>query len=132
MEVTVFWDSCSWANAVAALPTRGPLPCRTVLVPREPVAHVLRRELIRAGRSDALAGTRFLRVPYAAVEMLRAADVAFEPGEEALRAARLLAVFRSELRLGHFPLDLLRDKPGWDEAFARTISDFEGAGLQPE
>ena len=88
MEVTVLWDSRAWASAVGAMPHSGPLPCRTVLVPREPVAHVLRRELIRAGRSDALAGTRFVPLTYAALEVLRAGDVAFESGEEALRAAR--------------------------------------------
>ena len=37
---------------------RGPLPCRTVLVPRERVAHVLRRELIRMGRTEALSGSK--------------------------------------------------------------------------
>ncbi len=131
MDVTVLWDSRSWANAVAALPVAGPLPCRTVLVPRERVAHVLRRELIRAGRGDVLAGTRFVAVPQAAVLVLRAGGADFEPGEEALRAARLVSVFRSELALGHFSPDLLRSKPGWDDAFARTISDLEGACLRP-
>jgi len=37
MDVTVIWDSRSRAKAVAALPAQGPLPCRTVLVPREQV-----------------------------------------------------------------------------------------------
>lgn len=131
MEVKILWNVRDWAEAVAELPVAGPLPCRTVLVPRERVAHVLRRDLIRSGRSDALAGTRFLPMLSAAVEVLRADDRTFEPGEEALRRARLTALFRSQLQLGHFPLDLLRDRPGWDEAFARTISDLEGAGLRP-
>lgn len=131
MDVTVIWNAREWAEAVAALPVEGPLPCRTVLVPRERVAHVLRRELIQADLSHALAGTRFVIEPYAAVEVLRAGDVEFEPGEEDLRRARLMAIFRSGIQLGYFSLDLLRDKPGWDEAFAHTISDLEGAGLQP-
>jgi len=132
MDVKVFWNAIDWAEAVAALPARGPLPSRVVLVPRERVAHVLRRELIRTGRGQVLAGTRFITCPVAAVEVLRAGDVAFEPGEEALRAARLLALFRAGLPLGHFPLELLRIKPGWDEAFGHTISDLEGTGLRPE
>ena len=131
MDHKIFWNIGDWSSAVAEMPVRGPLPCRTVLVPRERVAHVLRRELIRMGRTDALAGTRFLATPFAAAEVLRSAGTVFNPGEEALRSARLLALFRSELKLVHFPLDLLRSKPGWDEAFASTISDLEGAGLRP-
>lgn len=53
------------------MPVQGPLPCRTVLVPRERVAHVLRRELIRSKRPDALAGTRFVQTAFAAVDVLR-------------------------------------------------------------
>jgi hypothetical protein len=43
MDHKIFWNIGDWSSAVAAMPTRGPLPCRTVLVPRERVAHVLRR-----------------------------------------------------------------------------------------
>lgn len=96
------------------------------------MAHTLRRELIRMGRERALAGTRFVPAPLAAAGVLRAAGLAFDSGEEALRAARLSALFRSELRLTHFSLDLLRSTLGWDDAFARTISDLEGAGLHLE
>ncbi len=131
MDAKVFWNIRDWADAVAQMPVQGPLPCRTVLVPRERVAHVLRRELIRSRRHDALAGTRFLPTAFAAIEVLRSSGSAFEVGEEALRAARLLVLFRSDLRLGHFKLDLVRSNPGWDEAFAHTISDLEGAGLRP-
>jgi hypothetical protein len=132
MELKVLWTCREWAEAVAAMPVQGLLPCRTVLIPRPSVAHVLRRELIRAGRGGALAGTRFLSMPLAAVGMLRAAGVAFRPGEEALRPARLSALFRSDLLLSHFPNDLLRAKAGWDEAFSRTVLDLEAAGLRPE
>jgi len=45
---------------------------------------------------------------------------------------RLSALFRSDLRLIHFSFDLLRSTPGWDEAFAHSISDLEGAALRPE
>lgn len=114
------------------LPVEGPLPARMVLVPGEAVAHALRRELLRAGHPHALAGTRFIPATAAAAEVLHAAAVTFTPGEEALRPPRLTVLFRSGLPLGHFPLQLLREKPGWDEAFARTIGDLEAAGLRPE
>jgi hypothetical protein len=44
----------------------------------------------------------------------------------------LLALFRQDLSLTHFPPELLRSRPGWDQAFAETIVDLEGAGLRPE
>jgi RecB family exonuclease len=133
MEVKVVWSVRDWAQAIAELPLGGGvLPCRTVLVPQGPVAHVLRRGMIQNGQEHALAGTRLILPTIAAVEVLGCAGVEFEPGDEALRATRLSALFRSDLSLRHFPIDLLRSAPGWDDAFARTISDLEGAGLRPE
>jgi RecB family exonuclease len=130
--IDILWSTRAWAEAIAALPPGGPLPCRTVLVPRERVAHALRRELILIGHADVLAGTRFLTPVAAAAEVLQAASTRFTPGEEGLRVPRLLALFRDGLALGHFSLELLRSRPGWDEAFARTIGDLEAAGLRPE
>lgn len=130
--VTVFWSTRDWADTIAGLPVEGALPSRTVLVPNERVAHSLRRELIRAGHPHALAGTRFLTPAVAAIEVLHGIGITFRAGEESLRMARLLALFRTGLSLRHFSLDLLRSKPGWDEAFARTVLDLEGAGLRPE
>ena len=66
------------------------------------------------------------------MEVLRGAGIEFQPGEEALRETRLAALFRSNLTLRHFPIDLLRSTPGWEAAFAQSISDLEGAGLRPE
>src|SRR5690349_24539780 len=109
-----FWSTRAWAEAIAALPPGGPLPCRTVLVPRERVAHALRRELILIGHADVLAGTRFLTPVAAAAEVLQASGTRFTPGEEGLRVPRLLALFRDGLALGHFSLELLRSRPGWD------------------
>jgi hypothetical protein len=132
MTAKIIWTSRDWAQAVADLSVEGPLPCRTVLVPKEGVAHVLRRELIRTGHLDKLAGIRFLSPQVAAAAVLRNTDVEFASGEETLRTSRLSALFRSEPPLSHFPINLLRLAPGWDNAFARTISDLEGAGLRPE
>jgi hypothetical protein len=129
---SVFWTTRDWATAIAELPAVGPLPCRTALVPREPVADALRRELIRAGRGDALGGIRFVPVAAAAIEMLHTAGADFVPGEAALRRARLAAVLRAGVSLAHFPLELLTSRPGWDEASAQTIADLEAAGLRPE
>ena len=132
MDVKTFWSTADWASAIASLPSPGPLPTRTVLVSREPVAHVLRRELIRSGQGNALAGTRFLPLAAAAAEVLREAGTLFAAGEESLRPARILTLFRgSSLTLAQFPLELLRSTPGWDDAFARTISDLEAAALRP-
>ena len=130
--IEVFWTPSEWARAIDALPAGGPLPSCCVLVPREAVAHSLRRELLRAGLGRALAGTRFVPMTAAAIEVLRAASVQFQPGEEAIRPARLQVVFRAGVGLQHFSLLLLRDKPGWDVAFARTIGDLEAAGLRPD
>ncbi|HET7826066.1 MAG TPA: PD-(D/E)XK nuclease family protein, partial [Anaeromyxobacter sp.] len=121
----------SWANAVAALPARAPLPARTVLVPSERHAHALRRALASSGRAAVLAGTRFVGPLTAAIEVLRRAGVAFSPGEDALRPARLLALFREDLGLEHFDAELLRTARGWDRAFASAIEELEAAGLSP-
>ena len=119
------------ASAIAALPATGPLPVRTAIVGSERQAHALRRELIRSGRGGVLGGTRFVGTAALAREILEDAGASFTPGEEALRAPRLLALIEEDLPLEYFELDLLRSTPGWPEAFAAAISDLEGAGLEP-
>ncbi len=131
-DVNILWSTRDWASAIRALPVQRPLPCRTVLVPRERVAHALRRELIHGGHAQVLAGTRFVPAVAAAIDVLHSAGVAVSPGEDAVRRARLAGLLKVGLTLAHFPIDLLRTKLGWDEAFARTISDLEAAGLTPE
>jgi len=128
----VLWSTLEWAEAVAALPAGGPLPARTVLVPRARVAHALRRELLGLSRPDVLCGTRFLLPAEAAAEVLHAAGVTFTSGEEGLRGARLLAMLRGGFHTAAFPADLVGDRPGWDEALARTILELEEAGLRPD
>jgi PD-(D/E)XK nuclease superfamily len=131
MRVLVLDTPAAVAAAVAALPAPGPLPARTVLVPSERHAHALRRALVRSGAGTVLAGTRFVGPLTAAMEVLDGAGVAFSPGEDRLRPARLLALFGEELPLEHFDLDLLRATRGWDGAFASAIGELEAAGLSP-
>ena len=128
----ILQSPADWAEAVAALPAAGPLPLRTALVPSERHAHVLRRALLRSGRRPSLAGTRLVGPLTLAREILAEAGRDLRPGEEALRPARLLALFEEDLPLRHFPLELLRRTPGWPEAFAAAIGDLEGAGLRPD
>jgi hypothetical protein len=131
MEPAVLETLAAWAEHVAALPAEGPLPARTVLVPSMRQAHALRRALLRAGAARVLAGTRFLVPRAAAAEVLRAAGVALDEGEEGLRRARLLALVRDAPRLEHLDADLLRSTRGWDEALARAIGALEADGLTP-
>jgi hypothetical protein len=135
--IRAVWTTGECAGAIAALPAAGPLPSRTVLIRGEAMAHSVRRDMLRAGHAGGLAGTRFLSPPAAAAAVLEAAGIEVTPGEEALRRARLLALFRRDLSRGglplaHFPPALLRDRPGWDDAFAQTIGALEAAGLRPE
>jgi RecB family exonuclease len=120
-----------WADAVARLQASGRLPVRTVIVPTERHAHGLRRALVTSGRASALAGTRFVGHLTLAHEVLAAGGLRRRPGEEGLRAARLLSIFAASPLLERFDLGLLRDTPGWPEAFAAAISDLEGTGLSP-
>jgi hypothetical protein len=131
MRALVLDTVASTADAIAAFPAGGPLPSRTVLVPSERHAHALRRALARSGRGAILAGSRFLGPLTAALEVLQTAGVAFSAGEDRLRPARLLALFRQDLPLEHFDRDLLRSTRGWDDAFAAAIGDLEAAGLSP-
>src|SRR3954470_9311323 len=125
-------NASEWAGQIAGLAATGWPPQRCVLVPRERVAHALRRELVRAGKGEALVGTRFVRPALLAFEVLQAAGVECTSGEEALRKARVHALLREGPKLKHFPVHLLLEHPGWDEAIARSISQLEAAGLRPE
>lgn len=131
MPHPILWTLADWATAVAALPAEGPLPQRTVLVPSERQAHALRRELVRSGRAPILAGTRFLGPLTAAGDVLAAAGAAFTPGEDALRAARIVALLAEDPPLEYFELELLRRTRGWDAALARAIGELESACLGP-
>src|SRR5262249_11498692 len=100
----VVWNAGDWAEAILALPTNVALPSRTVVVPRESVAHALRREIVKAGHPEGLIGTRFVSLASAAVEVLADAGVSFAAGEEALRGLRLRRLFHEAPALRHFPI----------------------------
>ncbi len=119
------------AAAVAALPTEGPLPVHTVVLPDARMVHPIRRILLESARPAALAGTTFTTPAVAAREILRVRQLPTEPGEEILRPLRLRDFFDTASDLAYFPAFLLRDTLGWDDAFARTIGDLERAGLRP-
>ncbi|HEV8321001.1 MAG TPA: PD-(D/E)XK nuclease family protein, partial [Myxococcota bacterium] len=133
--MSAVWDGDALVETLASLPAAGPLAARTVIVLHARMAHALRCALVRAGREALLAGTRFVGAGAAAAEVLLEAGVALEDGEEEARPRRLAALFRAvppRLTLRYFEAALLRAAPGWEDAFARTITDLEGAGLRPE
>src|SRR5437667_4378826 len=90
------------------MPVQGSLPCRTVAGAARarcarPAAEVdPRRTQRRARRYAFRARTR------GGGRGAPRCGLFFKPGEDALRTARLSALFRSDLRLIHFSLDLLR------------------------
>lgn len=120
-------DVAGSARAVAVLPAEGPLPERTVRVPRERVGHALRRTLIHMGRPEVLVGTRFLGPRTAAEEVLGDAGARWHLGEDALRPLRLRHLFARDLPLVSFELAQLRGRAGWDQAFTQMITELEDA-----
>ncbi len=129
--MTIIWSLAEWLKCVDSLETEGPLRSRVALVPNARVAHALRREGARMENLAALAGTHFLPVLAGALAVLESAGMACRFGEEEKRCSRLIGLFGEALNLTYFPLDLLRETPGWEDAFAGTIGDLEAAGLCP-
>ncbi len=114
-----------WLSELDAM---GPLPERTVVVRNEAVAHSWRRDIVDV-RPDLLIGTRFITPIGAAARVLELAGVAYSPGEEAIRAARIVALLCEDLTFESFALDVLREGRGWGDALASTLDEVEGAGL---
>lgn len=104
------------------------LPERTVIVGNEATAHAWRRDIVDA-RPDLLIGTRFITPIAAATAVLELAGVTFSTGEEAVRAARVVALFDEDLAFEAFDLDVLRGGRGWGDALAWTLGEVEGALL---
>ena len=78
-----------------------------------------------------LAGTRFLGPLTAVSDVLAAAGIAFTPGEDELRPARITAVLAEDLPLEYFEVELVRRTRGWDVALAHAIGELEAACLAP-
>lgn len=74
-------DLAEWVSAIMSLPAVGNLPARTVIVPSEPHAHALRRELV-VRAPHVLAGTRFLTLVAVARAVLDAAGIGYRAEEE--------------------------------------------------
>jgi hypothetical protein len=55
--------------------------------------------------------------------------VTFSTGEEAVRVARVVALFDEDLAFEAFDLDVLRGRRGWGDAIAWTLGEVEGALL---
>lgn len=127
----VLWSLEQWATAIAELPTTARLPTRTVLVPNARVAHALRRELILTARADALIGTHFITLLHLASSLLLEAGEPHAPNDGELGAYFVRDAFGA-VELRRFDRDDLEQLPGWDSAFARTLSELDGALLSPE
>ena len=117
-----------WATAIIELRVAGPLPARCVLVPSERVAHSLRRALLTRGAAQALIGTRFATLHALAIELVA------EAGESCLvnereRACGVVRDAFEEVALTRFPRADLCVIPGWDVAFARTLSELDAAEI---
>lgn len=113
---------------LAEMAPAGPLPERTVFVRNEAVAHSWRRDIVDV-QPDLLIGTRFVTPIGAAAGVLALAGIAYSPGEEAVRAARIVSLLTEELPLQAFALDVLQAGRGWGDALASTLAEIEGAGL---
>ncbi|MBA3461797.1 MAG: PD-(D/E)XK nuclease family protein [Deltaproteobacteria bacterium] len=110
------------------LPAAGVLPERTVIVASEAIAHAWRREIVDA-RPELLMGTRFVTPIGAAISLLELQGVHFTTGEEAVRAARIVAYLQRDVRMEAFDLSVLREGRGWADALASTLTELEGAAL---
>lgn len=127
----VLWSLDDWADGICALPTDPILPLRTVVVPNERVAHALRKRLIEKEHASALVGTRFIPLAELASLILHDASDSCEastPGLDAALVRELLATVPFE----RFRREDLLISPGWDEAFARTLSELASACVEPD
>lgn len=119
---------------LAAVPPQ-PLRRAVILVMAERHAHAIRSALGVARRQAyLLAGVRFARPHHFARELLALTGRVRTHGWEDVRRLRLLSLFDSGTlaeRLRYFTAEQLRSGQGYVDAFARTIADLEGSGLDP-
>jgi hypothetical protein len=130
-EPIVLWSLEDWADAVARLPAHGPLPRRNVLVPNERVAHSLRRTLVAGKQHAALAGTRFVPLVELARELLANAGEPLTVNDAEVTPALVRQAFAT-VKLERLDAVQLAELPGWDHAFARTITELEAAQIAPD
>lgn len=127
--VEIVWSMGDVVTLLGALPRRGALPMRTVVVPSAEFAAALRRSLVSGSVPELQVGTRIVAAPELAEEKLRETGVIFQTGEESRRRSRVRIAFRMTTDLQYFQAELLATAPGWDTAFARTIDELEAAGV---
>jgi hypothetical protein len=102
-----------WLSELGAAPL---LPERTLIVGNEATAHAWRRDVDAC--PDLLIGTRFTTPIAAATAVLDLAGVTFPLGKEAVRAARVVALFDEDLAFQAFDIEVLRRSCGWGDAIA--------------
>ena len=131
---TVAADPLAWLVDRLAGERRSAARRVVALVPTERHAHTVRRRLcVEADHPERLAGVHFLQPAEFARTLLLHAGVARAPGWEDVRLVRLRQLLDAgslDGRLRYFRADQLRAGRGYADAFARTILDLEGSGLQ--
>lgn len=128
----VVWNQLDLIEALAALPAESPIAERLVIVPTARAAQAFRQACFRSDKNTLGAGTRSVLGSSLALELLHAEGIQAQAGEERRRPIRIRRLIEDGIELEHYPLELLREAPGWDVALARAIGDLEGAGLEPE
>ena len=131
---TVAADPLAWLVDRLAGERRSAARRVVALVPTERHAHTVRRRLcVEADHPERLVGVHFLQPAEFARTLLLHAGVARAPGWEDVRLVRLRQLLDAgslDGRLRYFRADQLRAGRGYADAFARTILDLEGSGLQ--
>jgi hypothetical protein len=129
--MNVCWSAEDVVAAISALPSCSSLPVRTILVPNARMARGLRERLVAAGRSDLLAGTRFMTPEVLAAAVLNRAGVAVEFLEDDLRPHRIAQLIADGIDPPGLGRALLQETVGWAAALATTIGELERADLRP-
>lgn len=118
--IRVVWNQPELIERLAALPVAPPLPERLAIASSARAAQALRRACVRSGRAGLGAGTRFLLAADLALELLHGEGIEVEGGEERRRPIRIRRLIEEGIELEHYPLDLLREAPGWSALSATS------------
>ncbi len=125
----VCWSLNEVVDRVVGLAVAGPLPIRTVVVPRLRLAQQIRVCLLERGRGDLLVGTHFTTPHSLAWGVLQRTSGAFSGAEDELRLPRLRVLYGRGLDPAAYSRERVRSTPGWEEALARTVTDLERGGI---